>query len=240
MKLDPAVGLLALLFMVMVGATSASAFWGYSLGRRALSGVTQPDIRRTNEAVQRDDDQVTGSRTRTSFKSEDEILSKVIARINESSAIDPWSTPQVTVSPDSDSDSQPESSEVDPENDDVSLVNYQQQFPLSTESNRVSMAINSVQQQDNAVQISVSLQNTGDRPVEFLYSLMDVLDDSGQPLSVRTDGLPQEIPPTSETFQGLITVPSVLIGTSNTLSLRLTDYPNQQVDLRINDIPLYP
>ncbi|MEL6224487.1 MAG: hypothetical protein AAFQ57_17515 [Cyanobacteria bacterium J06626_14] len=239
MKLDPAVGLLATLFMVMVGATSISAFWGYSLGRQALSGVTQPDIRRTNEALQRDDVQSDIVRDRATLKSEDEILARVIARMDGSST-----TNSVAIAPPE--ASEPAESQVQQVSDDdstevgsdVSLVTYQQQFPMSAENNQVVMAINSVQRQVDTVQIGVSLQNLGDRPVEFLYSLMDVLDESGQPLSVSTDGLPQEIPPTGETFVGSVTVPSVLIGTSNTLSLRLTDYPAQQVQLSINNIPV--
>ncbi|MEB3212980.1 MAG: hypothetical protein VKL39_16620 [Leptolyngbyaceae bacterium] len=241
MKLDPAVGLLMMVFLVMVGATSMSAFWGYSLGRQALSGVTQPDIRRTSETVQRAEVQPSGADGQAEFKSEEEILAKVIARMSESSDATAVPGDQSDAGDQADEEAQPvsDTSAADAASD-ASLVTYQQQFPLSTQNNQVLMVVNSVQQQSNTVQVNVSLQNTGDRPVEFLYSLMDVLDDNGQPLSVSTDGLPQEIPPTGEIFQGVVTVPSVLIGRSDTLSFRLTDYPNQQVELQINDIPIRP
>ncbi|MEM9452340.1 MAG: hypothetical protein AAGA75_27990 [Cyanobacteria bacterium P01_E01_bin.6] len=245
MKLDPAVSLLMLLFTIMVGATSVSTFWGYALGRQALSGITQPDIRRTGATNEDSDDQPDAIHGQTVLKSESEILAQVTVRMNGTPGSGPLPDAQAAPVADADAAESPIQNASDDSaatrasnNSDVSLVTYQQSLPLSTENNQVILAVHSVQRQRNTVQVSLSLQNVGDRPVEFLYSLMDVLDEDDQSLSVSTDGLPQEIPPTGETFQGSVTIPSILLGTSGTFSLRLTDYPNQQVELQINDIPI--
>lgn len=227
-----------------------SAFWGYTLGRQALSGVTQPDTGRTGRSP--DPDAVTpaadGSQEAGALQSEEEILTHVTALMKgemvgqsqtdlqpEPNRPDPESAPASDPSSSLDN-----SDALLPSDSDTSaaLVSNEQPFPVLTEHQQVTLTVNSVRQQGAVLRMGVSLKNTGDRPVEFLYSLMDVLDEQGQSLSVSTDGLPQQIPPTGETFQGAVIIPSVLLGSSNTLSLRLTDYPNQQVQLQINDIPI--
>lgn len=247
MRLDPAVTLIMTLFALMLGATSVSAFWGYTLGRQALGGITQPDIRRTNQSDRESASHSDATQERGVLKSEDDILAQVTAKMqgnvrNEVLADFQSGGAEAPETIQSESlvlnETDDSSTAVAVSNADVSFVNYQQSLPLLTENRQVVLAVTSVRRQGNILRMGVSLQNTGDRSVEFLYSLMDVLDEQGQPLSVSTDGLPQEIPPTGETFEGAITVPSVLLGTSSTLSLRLTDYPNQQVELRINDIPV--
>ncbi|NEQ95677.1 MAG: hypothetical protein F6K30_02910 [Cyanothece sp. SIO2G6] len=45
MRIDPVVALTLMLFSIIVAATSVSVSWGYALGRSALRGVTQPDVR---------------------------------------------------------------------------------------------------------------------------------------------------------------------------------------------------
>ncbi|GEM_PF-735246 len=45
MKVNPTVALTLLLLALMGGAGVLSAAWGYALGREALKGITQPDVR---------------------------------------------------------------------------------------------------------------------------------------------------------------------------------------------------
>ncbi|MBD1909290.1 MULTISPECIES: hypothetical protein [unclassified Leptolyngbya] len=47
MKVNSTVALTLILLALMVGAGVVSAAWGYSMGREALKGVTQPDVRPT-------------------------------------------------------------------------------------------------------------------------------------------------------------------------------------------------
>jgi hypothetical protein len=45
MRINSTVALTLLLLVLMVGAGIISALYGYSLGREALTGVKQPDVR---------------------------------------------------------------------------------------------------------------------------------------------------------------------------------------------------
>ena len=45
MRINPTVALTLILLVLMVGAGVVSAVYGYSLGREALKGVKQPDVR---------------------------------------------------------------------------------------------------------------------------------------------------------------------------------------------------
>ena len=47
MKVNSTVALTLILLSLMVGAGGVSAAWGYAMGREALKGVTQPDVRPT-------------------------------------------------------------------------------------------------------------------------------------------------------------------------------------------------
>jgi len=47
MKVNSTIALTLILLSLMVGAGVVSASWGYAMGREALKGVTQPDVRPT-------------------------------------------------------------------------------------------------------------------------------------------------------------------------------------------------
>jgi len=47
MRVNSTVALTLILLVLMVGAGVVSAAWGYAMGREALKGVTQPDVRPT-------------------------------------------------------------------------------------------------------------------------------------------------------------------------------------------------
>ncbi|RMF64914.1 MAG: hypothetical protein D6742_13880 [Cyanobacteria bacterium J069] len=48
MKINSTVALTLILLTLMAGAGVVSGVWGYTLGREALRGVTQPDVRPTS------------------------------------------------------------------------------------------------------------------------------------------------------------------------------------------------
>jgi hypothetical protein len=63
------------LLALMIGAGSTTGSWGYKLGREALKGITQPDVRPTNN--------LTGAKTSLSSKAEVVFLKeKDILRLN--------------------------------------------------------------------------------------------------------------------------------------------------------------
>ena len=62
-------------------------------------------------------------------------------------------------------------------------------------------------------------------------------DDRGRALSAIADGLPGELPANGEKFSGTLRIPTVLLDRSQKISLTLTDYPEQNLELKLKDIP---
>lgn len=86
--------------------------------------------------------------------------------------------------------------------------------------------------------LNVRLKNEGGDAVRFLYSFLNVTDNQGRALSAITDGLPGELPATGEEFSGTVSIPSALLEDAKTLSLTLTDYPDQKLQLKMSEIPI--
>jgi hypothetical protein len=82
------------------------------------------------------------------------------------------------------------------------------------------------------------MKNQSPKTVKFLYSFLNVTDNQGRPLSATADDLPGELPPNGETFEGTVSIPTALLNNAKEISLNLTDYPNQQVQLKVSGIPL--
>lgn len=53
MKLNPTVTLTFILLALMFAAGMVSGTWGFALGREALKGITQPDVRPSNNVGNR-------------------------------------------------------------------------------------------------------------------------------------------------------------------------------------------
>jgi hypothetical protein len=82
MKLNPTVALTFFLLVLMFGAGLVSASWGFTLGREALKGITQPDMRPTNNAGTQARKTGTTSKESMMIIPEKEILKNVKAQIN--------------------------------------------------------------------------------------------------------------------------------------------------------------
>lgn len=79
MKLNPTVALTFLLLALMFGAGMVSGSWGFAVGREALKGITQPDVRPTNNLGNR---KGTPSRGQEMvFLKEQDILKSVKAQV---------------------------------------------------------------------------------------------------------------------------------------------------------------
>ncbi|NJK72223.1 MAG: hypothetical protein HC926_02300 [Synechococcaceae cyanobacterium SM2_3_60] len=108
----------------------------------------------------------------------------------------------------------------------------------SAAAGQVSMQVLSANRQGDQVVLAVSLSNSSDRVVRFLYSFMNVTDDRGRPVSASTQGLPGELPPNGQSYQGTITIPAIFLQGSSTVSLNLPDYPSQNFRLQVSGIPI--
>jgi len=213
MRFNLTVILTFLLLAVMGGAGFASANWGFRVGDQALKGISNPDSRPTKKNA-------TGGRTPAGgeglmFLREEDILAKVKADV-EAKGGSTENKPPIEAKP----------------------VATPSQFPLQVKNQNISLHIDGVTQSGSSVLLEVRLRNEGNQTARFLYSFLNLTDDKGRALSAITQGLPGELPPTGEEFSGKISMPIALLADAKTVSLSLTDYPDQKVQLKINEIPL--
>lgn len=226
MRINSAVVFTFILLSLMVGAGVVSSAWGYRLGREALKGITQPDTRPTNNMARRNS---TGEGTLV-FLKESDILAEVQARME-------GKTGPITAQRQQQAQQQAAAAPVAVEAEE-SATSSSEKLPLKAEDRGVTFEIQDVRRQGATLILDVKMQNTGVEPFEFLYSFMNVTDENGQSLSVSTEGLPTEIEPESPVFAGEVRVPADLLQNSKSLSLTLTDYPDQRLRLQLNDIPV--
>lgn len=214
MKINSTIGLTLMLLVSMLAAGILSAVAGMSMGREALKGITQPDTRPTNKLANRKGD--TPRQNELVMLKEDKILATVKTRISGKGEVP---------------EPKPATPAKSPEKPAVNL-------PVNGESEGVTMTVKSVQAQGDSLVLSVSLQNGKADPVQFLYSFLEVKDDQGRILSARTEGLPPEVPPDGQAYDGTVRIPIASVEQVKQLSLSLADYPNQDVKLKLSDIPV--
>ena len=230
MKLNSTVLLTLILLTLMLGAGSMSAFWGFTLGSEALKGVTAPDARPTSKfASSKATNAQHGGLT---LLRESEILKTVKARIE-------GKTKAAKSKKQDDEDEEINSSKQKQEQKpQVVEEKPQEGFPVNTESEGVSLSVQSARYSGGALLLMVKMQNKGKDSVRFLYSFLDVSDDKGRTLSASTEGLPAELPANGPAFSGTVSIPSAVLDDVKRISLSLTDYPTQRLRLQVSDIPV--
>jgi hypothetical protein len=229
MKINTTVLLTLILLTLMLGAGSASGFLGFTLGSMALKGVTTPDgrpVTKFNSSKANNPQQESEA-----FLKEDDILKVVKSRINDKNKgnkLDKSEEEDIKIN-------KPQSQEK-PQKvaEEVSLAG----FPISAESNDVTMSVKSVRYSGGDLLLRVNMQNKGRDSVRFLYSFLDITDDKGRTLSAITEGLPAELPAKGAEFKGTISIPTALLDDVKRISLSLTDYPAQKLKLQLSDIPV--
>lgn len=212
MKLNSTVALTLMLLTLMVGAGMVSAMWGVALGREALKGVTQPDTRPTNNLTKRG---TTTHREEFTILREEDIIASAKSRIDGSAKGNNASNANKAANADKKSP-----------------------FPMTAESGDVVLEVKSARKQGDSLVLQVNMRNNSKKPVKFLYSLLSITDDNGQELNAKADGLPSELPSASETFSGTVSVPTNLLEGVETISLSLSDYPDQELELALDNIPI--
>ncbi|MGK7940723.1 MAG: hypothetical protein AB4062_11355 [Crocosphaera sp.] len=232
MKINPTVKLTLLLLLLMSGAGTASAYLAYQAGKEALKGVSQPEINPSKKLT----DGSKKSSEPTQFKPIDEktILIKVYNHTHQKNK------------PVESKEKEKKQSNAT-EEQSTQFANYAQDpdksqtlanLPLKVKDQGVSLEVDQATHQGTTLSLKVNLQNTGTTPIKFLYSFLEIKDNQGRYLSAITEGLPDELPPMSENFVGMVKIPQALVEDSQTLSLNLTDYPDQKLKLNISEIPI--
>ena len=227
MAVNSTVVLTLILLTLMFGAGVTSSVWGFTIGREALKGTTQPDIRPSNNAgsgkqgTQATQDQV-------SILKEKDILTTVKARVE---GRDPdKTTARANTKADKASSKPATKKSVAP--------NASAKCPLNSRDGGITLEVSASSQRSNSMLLDVSMKNEGSQPVRFLYSFLNVTDDRGRALSASAEDLPAELPPNGQVFYGTVSIPTALLENAKEVSLTLTDYPGQKLQLQISGIPV--
>lgn len=210
---------LTLVFLAtMLGAGTASAWLGYTLGSAALKGVSQPDINPAKKLTSNNED---GKQQQEPIVvSEKQILTKVYNFINAKDGKGQTRSEGLNSAESTGSSSQKD------------------WIALKDRDEGVTLQVVKASQQEGSLLLEINLKNDSARPVRFLYSFLDVRDERNQALSAVTDGLPEELPANGENFSGTVRIAMSSLEDTNKISLILTDYPDQKLELEITDIPV--
>lgn len=218
----------------MFGAGFVSAAAGFALGRQALKGVRQPEARPTKKPLGHRPG-VNDSETPILLKEAD-ILATVLKRTQQGRApADSFTKPPAT-----DTAAAQPSPAASPAASPSPAVSPAGTFPFISQDKEVKLEVLGSRRQGGSLLLDVSLQNDSAQPIRFLYSFLDVSDNNGRPLSAIAEGLPGELPPRSDAFKGTVRIPTALLDDAQSVSLMLTNYPDQELQLKVADIPLNP
>lgn len=215
-RINSTVALTFILLALMFGAGVVSSAWGFAIGREALKGITQPDSRPTNKVNRKNPN----GREQLTFLKEDDILATVKSRIGGSSK------PSASPNPSS------------PQSQTGTGKQVATNFPLLVRDRDVALEITGIQQQKDSVTLDVAVKNDSNQAVKFLYSTLNVTDEGGRIISVDTTGLPSEMPAKSDRYTGTVNISAALLANAQKLSLQLTDYPDQKLQLKLSEIPV--
>jgi hypothetical protein len=224
MKFNSTVVYTFVLLFLMIGAGVASAVSGFSMGREALKGITQPDSRPNKGKANK-----TGvvSKEDLQLLKEDDIVKSMKERI-DSSAKSGAKAPE-----------KPEKSEKASEKKPKEEKTAKVELPVTAESEGVAMEVLSRRQEGDSTLFEVAMKNSSDRPVAFRYSFMNIMDNKGQMVSAEAVGLPEALPAKSEKFSGSVKIPTGSLEKVENVTLQLSDYPEQKIQLRLTDIPVH-
>ncbi|MGB5963773.1 MAG: hypothetical protein WBG73_24265 [Coleofasciculaceae cyanobacterium] len=230
MKFNSTVALTLILLAMMLGAGFVSAMWGFTLGHEALKGVTQPDTRPTKKLAETQ--QVSLGKEGVKILREEDILVNVNDYI-KGKGKDSKSDSEEKNRPEQKPTPEPSATQAS-----LTTTNADLKLPIKSQDQGVTLEVNSTSQSGGSLLLNVSLQNSSSSPVRFLYSFLNVTDDQGRALSAITEGLPGELPANGEAFTGTVSIPVALLEDAKKLSLSLTDYPDQKLQLKMSEIPV--
>jgi hypothetical protein len=213
---------LAILAMMLTAGT-LSAYLGFAIGSQALRAVTQPDV--TTDRKSSKQQQVDDRHKGLTIIDEKEILTEVDNQIKAKQK---------------QSQLKQQAKE---EQKSLDRIQQQQEaksssFPIRDTAGGVTLEVLQAHRQGDSLLLDVNLKNEGSETVNFLYSFLDVRDDRGRFISVIPDNLPGQLPANGQSFTGTLKIPTVLLDNVENLSLTLTDYPAQKLELKLTNIPV--
>lgn len=178
MKLNSTVTFTFALLILMLGAGLASAFSGFSIGRDALKGITQPDSRPTKTRAKSANSQ--DAQDGMVLLKETDIIKSMKERI-DSTAKGGGRSGKVD-------DKQPEKTE----KPTVPVA----QLPIRNSVDGVVLEVIASRDSGDARLLDVTVKNDSQQTVQFRYTFLTITDDQGRIIAAETIGLPSELPPT--------------------------------------------
>lgn len=218
MKINSTVALTFTLLVLMLGAGVLTGTWGFALGREALKGITQPDSRPTKGGAAKN----TSVREDIVLLKEEDVLKSVREKTNSGGrGASPSPSPSAK-----------------PDQTKTNAAPTSAKLPMTTQTSGVAMDVTGIRKQGEFLLLDVALKNNSEQPVKFLYSFLNVTDDKGRLIVADTTGLPPELPSKSDRFTGTISIPNSMLDDAQKISLQLSDYPDQKLQLKMADIPI--
>jgi hypothetical protein len=226
MKFNSTVVYTFVLLFLMVGAGVASGVSGFSMGREALKGITQPDSRPNKGKANK-----TGVLAKEDLQmlKEEDIIKSMKERIDSSAK-------NGAKSPDKPEKKTEEKTTEKPKDEKTAKLT---ELPLSVESQGVAMEVTARRQDGGSTIFDLALTNKGDRPVEFRYAFLNLTDNQGKVVNAEAVGLPEALPAKSEKFSGSLKVATGSLEQAQHVTLQLSDYPEQKIQLKLADIPVH-
>jgi hypothetical protein len=229
LRRDPSIRLTLFLLLGVLGLGILSMVVGYFFGHESLKGVTQPDM---NPFV--------ASSAQGQYPREGGYLIKesdIIAKVERetkgiSKSNEPKKAPTTDKKDSKDAKASP-SPTADKNQQSVSL-------PTTVQSQGVKLEVRALTVESEGFTLDVTMRNESAKEIQFLYDFLDIVDDQSQTLSATVNGLPTKLSPKSETYSGVIKISGVSPSSVKWISLGLSDYPDQTVELKIPKILIKP
>jgi hypothetical protein len=230
MKLNATVTFTFVLLFLMLSAGLVSAFSGFSVGREALKGITQPDSRPNKGKAKAASSSESSAKDGMVLMKEDDIVKSMKERIAGTAK---GGGSKGDKAEDKKTDT-PKTDKVEEKKPADNLA----KFPIVNNTQGVSMEVVSTRREGDATLLDVSMKNAGATPVQFRYTFLTVTDDKGRVVQAETIGLPSDIPANSEAFSGSIKLPTSNLQDAKSVTIQLGDYPEQKIQIRLTDIPI--
>ena len=211
-----------LILLGSVGAGSATGFYVYKFGTQSLESINSPEVNPTEKLA--NNNQLSSQKsTSVQFISEKDILVRVYDHVYY----------QKQATQEKQKSAQPSDQASAKKNSTPTL-----ELPVQGEDRGVIIEVADINQEQSSLLLTVNLKNNGQQPVKFLYSFLDIKDEQNKSVSAVTEGLPEELPANGQNFSGTVKIPLALLSESQEISLSLTDYPDQELQLKIPSIPI--
>jgi hypothetical protein len=227
MKLNATVTFTFILLFLMLSAGLVSAFSGFAVGREALKGITQPDSR-PNKGKAKAASSSADAKDGMALIREEDVVKSMKERI-DSTAKGGGKGGKDDKKPD---EKKPDEKKSDEKKADLA------KFPIVSVAQGVSMEVVSTRRDGDATLLDLSMKNTGTNPVQFRYNFLTVTDEKGRVINAETIGLPAELTANSQAFSGSVKIATSSLQDVKTVTVQLSDYPEQKLQLRLANIPV--